>query len=476
MARYPGFIGPSYTLPDKLAAYDQVVNWYPVKVESGTGPAEYVYEPAPGFDEYVELPEAPYRGAFTINGATFAVGGENLYEVTSINTAILRATGLSNLNNQLVSFASNGDAGHQIAMSSDSTLYCFDVLTNTLTAIADQASSDVVYQDGFFVSLDPNTSTIYQSEIVNGLVYDEAAQRNDTPDKWVKMLARPKEIWLFGSASTSVYYNAAASDSSAAAGFVFIPNPSVAIPYGTAAPESPALVNGSPAWLAHDLSVRYGNGYTAQRISTHAVEYAIRSYSTVLDAEGSTSYDEQGHQFYVLSFPTAGATWVFDLTSGLWHERTGSDGGAIDVWGHTYAFGKHLVGDRVSGMIYEMSQAFATHTDGVSGLRRVRRAPHLVKELKRATYSWFQLHMEVGLGLSSGQGSDPLAMLRWSNDGGQTWSNVLNASAGPIGAYAQRVAWRRLGSARDRVFEVSVSDPIPWRLVDAYLELEVGTS
>lgn len=472
MARFPGFIGPSYTLANKVAAYDQIINWFVSKIESGTGTNDYEAQPAPGFDPLLTLPEAPYRGAFTLNGATFAVGGTKLYEITSLFTAIERASGLSNLNNMLVSFASNGDAGHQIELVSDSTVYCFNVLTNTLTTIADQTASDVVFQDGFFIILDPNTSTLSQSELENGLIFDESAQRNDTPDKWVRMLARPKEIVLFGSASTSIYYNA---DNP---GFVFIPNPSVAIPFGTAAPSSPALVNGSPAFLAHDLSVRWLAGYTAQRISTHAVEYAIRSYSTVLDAEGSTSYDDQGHQFYVLSFPTAGVTWVYDLTSGLWHERGSWNGlsfDAIPVWGHTYAFGKHLVGSRTTGVMYEMSQAFATDTSG-DGMRRVRRAPHLNNELKRSTYSRLQLNMEVGLGLSSGQGSDPLAMLRWSNDGGQTWSQPLNASAGRIGEYATRVIWRRLGSARDRVFEVSVSDPIPWRLVDAYLDVKQGTS
>ena len=149
----------------------------------------------------MELPESPTRGFFTLNGATFAVGGTKLYEMTSLFTAIERASGLSNLNDLPVNFASNGDAGHQIEMVSDSTVYCFNVLTNTLTTIADQTASDVVFQDGYFIILDPNTSTISLSELENGLVFDGSAQRNDTPDKWVKMLARPKDICLFGSES-----------------------------------------------------------------------------------------------------------------------------------------------------------------------------------------------------------------------------------------------------------------------------------
>ena len=145
----------------------------------------------------------------------------------------------------------------------------------------------------------------------------------------------------------------------------------------------------------------------------------------------------------------------------------------LPVWGQTYAVGKNRVGSRTDGKIYEMSQSVATDIDG-TGLRRVRRAPHLVNELNRITYDRFTLYMEVGLGLSTGQGSDPLAMLRWSNDGGQSFGNVLEASAGPVGEYKRRVIWRKLGQARDRVFEVRQSDPVKSVWLAAYLELSEG--
>lgn len=474
MARYPGFVGPSYTLANTIAADDESINWFPSKVESGTGSAEWTLEPAPGYDLWLTLPESPTRGFFTLNGGTFAVGGENLYEITVNGTAILRATGLSNLNNQLVSICGNGDAGLQLMIVSDSFLYCFELLTNTLTQIADMSSQSVVFQDGYFISLDPSTSTIYLSALENGLSWDplDAAQRNDSPDKWITMIVRPKEIWLHGSESTSVYYDDGNAD------FPYVPNPSVAIAYGTPAPGSVGLLNGQPIWLANDLTVRYANGYTPQRVSTHAVEYSIAQMSTVLDADCFT-YAERGHLFYVLNFPTGGISWVYDLTTQMWHKRgdwNGLDFEVIPVWGYTYAFGRHLVGDRESGAIYAMSQEFATDTDGTTGLRRVRRAPHLTQEQKRTTYYKFQLYMEVGLGLSSGQGSDPVAMLRWSDDGGQTFGNIIEAGAGAAGDYSALVQWYLLGQGRDRIFEVSVSDPIPWRLVDAFLDLRVGTS
>lgn len=469
-----GFVGPAYRVQNKIAADDELYNWIPSKIESGTGPAMWVYDPAPGFQTYTTLPQAPTRGFFTLNGATFAVGGENLYELTVLGTTIERATGLSNVNNQPVYICGNGDTGLQLMIVSDSTLYCFELITNTLTAIADLSSGGVVFQDGYFISLDPSTSTIYLSALEDGQSWDplDLAQRNDSPDKWITIVCRPKEVWLLGSQSTSVYYDDGNAD------FPYVPNPSVAIAFGTPAPYSVGLLNGSPIWLANDLVVRYANGYTPQRVSTHAVEYSISQMSTVLDADCIT-YTENGHLFYVLNFPTAGVTWVYDITTDQWHKRgywNGLDFEVSPVWGYTFAFGKHLVGDRVTGAIYEMSQDFATDTDGTSGLRRVRRAPHLVQELKRVIYDTLQLHMEVGLGLSTGQGSNPKAMLRWSDDGGQSFGNVLEMGVGAVGQYSRRVIWRKLGLARDRVFEVSVTDPIPWRLVDAYIDIRAGAS
>jgi hypothetical protein len=474
VAKYPGFIGPSYTLPGKIAADDECINWFPVKVESGTGSAQWAFEPAPGYRVAYSGLEAPYRGSFTLNGATFTVCGTKLYELTILGTAIVRASGLSNINNQLVSISGNGDIGFQLMIQSDSTLYCFDLRTNTLTTIADQSSASTAFQDGYFFSLDPSTSTFYLSALANGLVWDplDKAQRNDSPDKWLQMIARPKEVWFFGSESASVYYD------SGDAGFPYVPNPSVAIAYGTPAPYSVGLLYGSPIWLANDLTIRYANGYTPQRVSNHAVEFSIAQMASVLDCD-VFCYEDQGHAFAVFNFPVGGISWVFDLVSGMWHKRGSWDGSSyscLPVWGHTYAFGKHLVGSRTEGIIYEMSQDVATDIDGVSGLRRLRRAPHLNQEQRRITYHRFQVLMETGVGLQSGQGSDPKVMLRWSDDGGQSFGNVLECGVGRAGAYDTLVYWQILGQARDRIFEVAASDPVPWRLVDAYLDLRVGVS
>lgn len=477
--RYAGFVGPSYTSQNPIAADDRAVNWYPSRIESGTGKAAYQYLPAPGFSLYCDLGvSSPIRGEFTLNGASFAVAGGTLYQLpfTSGGTAVTLATGITNPDDSLVSMAGNGDGGFQIVIGSAGLLYCYDVRAMTLTPITGVTGTSVVFQDGYFIALDPTTSNIYLSALEDGSTWDplDVAQRSDLPDKWQTLFTSHGELWLPGSQTGSVYYDSGAD-------FPFSPNPAGKLQYGVLAANTAQLVDGDAIWLASNAAggatVVRAQGYQLQRVSTHATEYAWSQYSTLIDADAFT-YQEQGHTFYCLNFPSTDASWVYDATEGLWHERglwNGNSFGVLPVRCHIYANNTHLVGDRSTGKIWQMSSDVFTDTDG-QGMVRMRRAPHLCTELSRNRYAKFQLDMEVGVALQTGQGSDPQVMLRWSNDGGQSFGNIITASAGPIGQYKARVIWRRLGMARDRVFEVTVSDQIPWRIVDAYLDVIPGAA
>ena len=116
-------------------------------------------------------------------------------------------------------------------------------------------------------------------------------------------------------------------------------------------------------------------------------------------------------------------------------------------------------------------------TDADGGpIRRLRRSPHLSVDDDWLFYHSFQVILETGQGLSSGQGSDPQLMLRWSNNGGKTWGNEHWVSSGEIGEYGTRALWRRLGRGYNRVFEVAVTDPVPWRGIGAYMDVAKGSA
>ncbi len=476
--RYRGFVGPAYRSQSVDVDDEQLINWYPELVESGFGKAPAVYYPCPGRKPWLNLPGGSIRGMFAQDGRAFAVGGGTFYEHTG--APAYTAYGAVANDGLPVTISSNGQAGHQLLITSGGLSYIFDLDSNTLTQVADPDilafTAQGIFDDSYFIVLDNVTSTFQISAPEDGTSWSglDVAQRSDSSDNILALAVLHRELWLFGSLTTEVWYNSGAT-------FPFQPFPGRLLEQGIDAVNSLVLMDNTLLFLGGDRrGARVGyriEGDTPMRISTHAIERAMQSYSTVSDAI-AYAYQEEGHLFYVLNFPTGNATWVYDVSTKLWHQRGVWNPNTADFdmnpWVfHCYAFGQHLVGNLFTGEIAQQSIDFTTEVDG-SVIRRRRRAPHLCDEQFWFYYQQFQLDLETGLGRASGAGSDPQVFLRWSDDGGHTWSPYVAASAGPQGNYRARAIWNRLGRSRDRIFEVLVSDPIPWRLIDAYLTMNKG--
>jgi len=106
----------------------------------------------------------------------------------------------------------------------------------------------------------------------------------------------------------------------------------------------------------------------------------------------------------------------------------------------------------------------------------VRRGRHITTDLQRQFFSDLQIQFQPGVGLQTGQGSDPEFILRWSNDGGFTWGNDHLVKIGKAGKYKHRAIKRRLGWARDRVYEVVITDPVYRVIVSANLNASSGAN
>lgn len=473
--RYAGFVGPSYVSVSPNAANERTINWMPEVVEVPYGKSRRLLVPTPGFSSFVTLAQSPSRGLFRVEDRVLAVGGDQLFDVRSDGTAVALGSPVEP-SFAPATFATNGVDVGQVVFASGTKVYLLTLSTNAVTKVLDDAQM-VAFLNGHFLALDPLLSQFKASALLDGTSWPGAsvAERTLAADRWQSMLVAHGDVWLFGSETTELWQYSGVGDPP------FDPIDGAFLEVGIAAKFSAALLDNAPVWLGRSRDgagmVFRADGIAPRRISNHALEHAIAGYATIDDAEGWT-YQERGHSVYVLSFPTEGVTWGYDAATQEWHER-GFWSPAANAFltyrprCHAYAFGKHLVGDRSSGRIFEMSSDFATDMDG-NGIRRVRRAPHLSAEQKRVFYDSLQVDFEAGLGLVSGQGSDPTAMMRYSNDGGRTWSNERTVSVGAQGQYSARAKWNRLGSGRNRVFEVSVSDPIPWRVTDAYLGLSEG--
>lgn len=473
--RFPNFVGPTYVSQSRVADAEELINHYVEVMETPGAKAQFVLYPTPGVDAFATAPEAPVRGLFVTAGRCFAVLGHVLYEVASTGVLTNRGTVVYDANP--VTMQANGDAGNELFITSGDHGYILNLGTNVLTEVLASGATMGGFLDGFFLALDATTSTLQISNLLDGMTWSpsQIAQRTAGADRWVSMIVAHREIWLFGTKTSEVWYNAGTAP------FPFAPIPGAFLEHGILAPFSVSQLGSSPMWVGQTKDgagiVYQANGYNAQRVSTHAIEFAVQGFETLDDAIGWT-YQDQGHSFDVLTFPSAGATFVYDAATQLWHKRAfwNTDTALFEAYRpqfHAYAFGKHLVGDRSVGAIYDMAITKGSDVGGAA-VRRMRRAPHLVNEQTNIFYKEFTIDLETGLGLPAGQGVDPTVMFRMSRDGGRTYGPERWVSAGRQGQYRQRVCWNRLGRARDAVFEITMSDPIPWRLVDAYVELEMG--
>lgn len=338
-------------------------------------------------------------------------------------------------------------------------------------AIGQGPFASVQFSDGYFLALVSESQNFQISALEDGTSWDPA----DTfeilryADNVLAMIVDHNNVWFLGPKQSLVYYN------STDPLVPFQPIDGAFLENGIAAPSSLCKLDNSIFWIGADergqgIAWR-ADGYSPERVSNHAIENIWRKYPTITDAI-AYSYQDNGHTFWVIWFPAANATWVYDAATGQWHQRTWFNNGVANAHRsrcHSFSFGKHLVGDTQTGAIFEMSIELLS--DVISGvtypIQRVRRAPHISKEQEWHTFSQLQVYLEPGL---SGTVPDPQISLRWSNDGGHTWSSYYAVSAGALGEYTKRCVWRRLGRARDRVFEITCTDAYPWRIVNAYVQ------
>ena len=393
------------------------------------------------------------------------------------------------------------------------TMYALDftVLPSTDGAFSGATTVDII--DNYFVYSRPSSQQFGASDALSPISQQLSfASKDGAPDQLVALIVDHREVYLLGESSSEVWVDAGLFP------FPFQRIPGTSTQHGIAAQNSVSRVGNSFAYVSRNLrgqgQIMQMNGYVPQRISTHAVENTLVN-QYINDAIAWT-YQLEGHEVYVVSFPTINITWAFDATTGLWYKWlycTTANQYQRHRGNCSCVFqGMVLVGDYANGKIYELDST--NYTDDGNNIRRLRRAPHLVSDLQRQYFEELQIQFQPGVGttgLSKNQNiflqspyyitptgvliipanqsvvlgnqsaisqstetTLPQAMLRWSDDGGSTWSNEHWVTIGQTGKYQNRAIWRRLGQARDRVFEVVVSDPVKAVIVSANLKASGG--
>lgn len=475
MPAFP-FVGAAYTARSTNFDAQQCVNLYPEMSESGTSKSVAALIGTPGMRAWSSAIGEPARGLYQFNSIiAIAIRGGVVTRITlqPDGTKVEDTIGSVVDRDSLVAMESNGTVIMVVTGFSDG--YFIDPIAATVTAISSPdfvGATGVGFVGGRFVWNKLGTSQWQYTE-----PYDTAIialnfyTAESSPDPLSTLVVNHSEVWLPGPRSVEVWVQTGDNTDP------FARIQGAQMETGIDAPRSLAKMDNTLFWLGGDDRGRgivlKAAGYSqAQRVSTHAIEYAIAQYGDVSDAQAWT-YQQEGHTFYVLSFPSANKTWVFDAATSLWHERVYRTPGGVHQRVRACCQmtfdSKVIVGDYTDGALYVLDLDTFTDAGGVP-IPRIRACPHIANDLKQQLHHSLQIDMQGGVGLAVGQGSDPQAMLSWSDDGGHTWSNEIWASIGRIGEYRTRVKWRRLGRSRDRVYKAVVTDPVKVVIIGASLE------
>ena len=500
-------LGSAYVARSVNAADNQMINMFPeVLPEDAGGKTSAFLQRAPGLRYLATLGGGPVRGLWQFGNYGYAVSGNTLYKIDSNWNAVAKGTVAGSSQVSMV------DNGTQMFIAAGATGYIYNAGTDVFAQITDVDFAGAVtvgFIDGYFVYNQPNSQKFWVTSLYDGTSVDplDFASAEGSPDNLVSLIVNHREVWLFGQSTVEVWYNAGLPD------FPLARIQGAFIEIGCAAPFSVAKLDNGVFWLSSDARGRgmvyRSNGYAGVRISTHSVEWQIQQYADITDAVAYT-YQQDGHSFYVLNFPSADITWVYDVATQAWHQRAGWLNNAFTRHRGNcqMAFnGEIVIGDYLTGEIYAYDLNVYSEAGAVQKwLRSWRALPTNTNNLRRTTQHSLQLDCETGVGLDGAapaetmylssissdaasaaplsgeseettqeiivQGSDPQVMLRWSDDGGHTWSNEHWRSMGKIGQTGRRVLWRRLGMTlklRDRVYEVSGTDPVKIAIMGAEL-------
>lgn len=501
--------GPSYTLGSSAAADEEAINWMCQSIESqasivptnayGGKNAQGLkfMMGTPGLSIFSALPKSPVRGLCVALGRLFVVAGTTLYELDSTGAQTVR--GVVNSDGLPASISFNGI---QILIVSNGQAFCLTLATNVLVEVTSLLAGIPVkcdYDDTYFVVMFEDSNKYQMSQVLDGTTWPGQLVNEVSvfAGNISTIICNHRELGVSGYERSQVYQDTGSAE-------IFDAIPGALIEMGNGPMFSPALIDNSVFFVNQDargarMCWRL-NGYTPTRISTYAVEYDLAQYADISGLV-SYSYQDSGHLFWVLYIPGAQWSWVFDVVEGSWHKRAQwlvplAKWVSHFSWNHVYAFGMHLVGDWNTGNLYQMSLKNLSDTLGLGigygdggygdggyggapvpvAIRRLRRSPTISDEMKRIFHASLTLDFDTGLGpqppLLDGNGNPraPQANLSWSDDRGKTWSNIYMLNCGMAGQYKTRAIKRRLGQSRYRVYQLSVTDPIPWTLVDAYLE------
>lgn len=482
MPRVP-CLGGAYRDRSPIASAQETINLYMEVNSNKQAPSQTTYYQTPGSTlfgtpDQEDNSRCLYR---TTLGTAYEVVGTRIYAIATNGAMIFigaipdRASQVSMSDNGLIIVLVDGVEGWAINMSD-----------NSFTQIIDPAfygADFVVFLDTFFVFNRPDTNQFYISlsmidyaQIVAMTAFDplDIAAKSGSADPIVGIATVHKELWLIGALTTEIWIGTGAAD------FYFQLVQGAFIDHGCGAQYSIASQDVIVFWLMQDRQGQFqivmGAGYQTKNIATSFLTNEMEGYETVSDAIGGV-WAQENHAFYVLMFPTANVTWVYDLTTEEWFRWSWLDenGNINRHRANTFMFfnNQNMIGDWETGKIYILDPEVYTDFDGP--ILRRKTFMHMVgPEYNRIVYNSFDADIEVATTDIDDPDLEPMMTLYWSDDRGRTYGNGIEQGFGLQGQYLTTVSWNRLGMARDRVFKLEWSVALKTSLLGGFAEVKAA--
>ena len=453
------FVGPSYALTSRKASVQRCVNLYLVPMETAAK-SQFILQSVPGLVLLAAL-GGVIRGVFVAGNRMFAVVGSNLRELYADGTSVSRGTLVTSTGAVDMEYGTT-----QLVIVDGANGYVLTLSSNAFAQITDPdwpGADSVGYLDGFFVLTRQTSQQAYVTAIDNAAAIDalDFASAESNPDKITAHVVSHREVVYLGERTIERWFNAGGAD------YPFARDAAATAEIGCLAPGSVVTLDNAIFWIGRDVN---GSGIVFRdvdrqpsRVSNIGVEEALQS-STNLSAATAYTYQMGGQSFYCINAPGLTATWCYEVASGAWHERCDLDGfgqfAAHRVTHMAFLAGVQYAFD-AAGNWYRVDRTEYTF-DG-DPIKRTRISPNdVTPSLERKFFSQFVLDCTAG---ESAQGDEPVIELSWSDDGGYTWGDPVAMPYGPVGVYHPRIVWRRLGSARDRVWRVDFDGNAPFAII-----------
>lgn len=430
-----------------------------VESDQEGGAAPYILTGTPGCKVHADVgEEARGRGGYRYNGEIYCVVGASVYRVNVASRAVFSVGTIGT------------DAGPVRWMENPGQICLIDgeegyVITKSDRGFAKITDADFpvplscTFKDGYGIVVEEGTGRLWKSDINDFTSWDSLSftTAEYDPDNLVGCIASPDSLLAFGVDSIQSYYNSGDTT------FPFDSRPGASVQMGCGATHSIATGNNLVFWLDNHGVVRMLSGYAQQAISTDQLEYRISQLGDYSDAEGYT-YNQEGHFFYVLRFPSDNLTLVYDVNSSAWHQRTSGNGAWRAAW-VAQAGSEVFAGDLNNGKIYKLDPG--TYTDNADAVRWFFTAQNVNSNRHMISHEMLELHVEAGTVTDT---SDPQIWLQYSDDDGRTWSREKWKSMGKAGQFKKRIKFFNLGQSRSRIYRFGGSAAVKRNIISLRLD------